>query len=329
MGHQLKEVKIMYFIIDGRNRIQHPTIKSDMICRWLKSGKAKKLANNLVRVTKVFNQAKTVKCQFKVGIDPGYKNIGFAVFKIYKNKIQEILSGTVVTRTPQITELVKERKMYRRNRRCNHRKNILRKFGSAKFKVPVWKNRRKKEFVPTHVHLIQSHLNVLNYIFSRIDINQSEIGLEYFKFDSQKAVNSSINSWRYQKGPQFGFENVKAYVRARDRFCCQVCGEEELVQVHHIKYRSDGGTDKPDNLITLCSNCHSRIHQDLVTCPLIKTNTKFLKDSGVLNSCMKKLLEIVNTYNTFTITGADTAAIRKFYDAEKTHVTDARIIALA
>ena len=100
----------MYFIIDGRNNIQHPTKKHDMISRWIKKGKAKFIGKNLVQVFKTFEKSKTINCKFIVGIDPGYKHIGYSIFKIFDNKLQNILNGEVITRTSEITKLMQERK---------------------------------------------------------------------------------------------------------------------------------------------------------------------------------------------------------------------------
>ena len=135
----------MYFIVDGRNNLQHPTKKHDMIIRWISTGKAKFIGRDIVQVFKKFDRSKTIDCRFIIGLDPGYKNIGYSVFKIYKNQIQNILNGEVLTRTSEITKLISERRMYRRSRRSKHRENILRKFGRAKFKAPRWKNRKKKK----------------------------------------------------------------------------------------------------------------------------------------------------------------------------------------
>ncbi|MEI3336354.1 MAG: HNH endonuclease [Clostridium sp.] len=33
--------------------------------------------------------------------------------------------------------------------------------------------------------------------------------------------------------------------------------KDQILKIHHIKYRSEGGSDRPENLITLCSKCHT------------------------------------------------------------------------
>ena len=45
------------------------------------------------------------------------------------------------------------------------------------------------------------------------------------------------------------------------RRCCLCRRFQPLcLQVHHIQPQAEGGTDVPDNLITLCLNCHSSVH---------------------------------------------------------------------
>ena len=50
-------------------------------------------------------------------------------------------------------------------------------------------------------------------------------------------------------------------IKARDSFRCTLCGKGEHLEVHHIKYRSEGGDDSDNNLITLCRRCHALQHE--------------------------------------------------------------------
>lgn len=52
---------------------------------------------------------------------------------------------------------------------------------------------------------------------------------------------------------------IRKAIRKRDGRC-RWCGVAELLQVHHILYRSQGGPDEPMNLVTLCLNCHAKVH---------------------------------------------------------------------
>jgi 5-methylcytosine-specific restriction endonuclease McrA len=46
----------------------------------------------------------------------------------------------------------------------------------------------------------------------------------------------------------------------RDDYQCQVCGSYTLDYPHHIKFRSQGGTEEDENLVTLCHRCHEGFH---------------------------------------------------------------------
>jgi len=321
---------MIYFIVDKNGNRGHPTKKGQMITRKIKNGTAKIISRTKDSLTvkfldREFKDEDTVDAEFRVGLDPGM-TIGFAIYKIFNQTITLLISGEAETRSSDITKNLIERKIYRRKRRYNRRKNILRKYDKAKFRHPIWKNRTCLKFRPTHKHLINTHIKVIKYFLNRIPINK--IHIEYAKFDSQKMVNPLINSIWYQLGPQFAFENVKSYIRSRDNYTCQICKKNCLSDnhVHHIKYRRNGGSDKPDNLILLCPICHDKVHAGLVRCPSIKNRN--LKESGVLNSCMKKIFSIfesqVPTQDTL---GSITKTVRLNSGLDKTHSNDAKIIA--
>ncbi len=50
--------------------------------------------------------------------------------------------------------------------------------------------------------------------------------------------------------------NVRYEALARDGHCCQDCGEQANLDVHHSVPRYEGGKDILENLITLCERCH-------------------------------------------------------------------------
>jgi len=59
-------------------------------------------------------------------------------------------------------------------------------------------------------------------------------------------------------------KHVKNYMKAnnlgeQDIILCEQCGNV-AVDIHHKKYKSQGGTDDVDNLIALCRKCHEAIH---------------------------------------------------------------------
>jgi hypothetical protein len=57
--------------------------------------------------------------------------------------------------------------------------------------------------------------------------------------------------------------SVRAAVLARDRHRCITpgCGATSLLEVHHLTPRHLGGSNRSDNLATLCSRCHAFVHR--------------------------------------------------------------------
>ena len=64
---------------------------------------------------------------------------------------------------------------------------------------------------------------------------------------------------RIQLGPE-PYEQLCRQVLQLDGWRCQQCGSRTNLQVHHMQLRSQSGDDSEENLITLCSQCHTLIH---------------------------------------------------------------------
>jgi 5-methylcytosine-specific restriction endonuclease McrA len=56
------------------------------------------------------------------------------------------------------------------------------------------------------------------------------------------------------------FQLLRHSILRRDGWRCQSCGSRLGLEVHHITPRSQLGNDAEENLITLCWECHRRIH---------------------------------------------------------------------
>ena len=57
------------------------------------------------------------------------------------------------------------------------------------------------------------------------------------------------------------YESLRQKVLHRDGWRCQSCGAMSNLEVHHQQFRSDGGDDSDENLITLCNKCHADLHR--------------------------------------------------------------------
>jgi hypothetical protein len=256
------------------------------------------------------------KCENKtqdlvLGIDTGYKFLAASVV----SEKEELLSWEIELRT-NISDLLLERKMYRRNKRSK-----------LWYRESRWSNRanarKEGRLMPSVLHKINTHISIIERIKKLLPV--TKIILETATFDMAKINNLEIRGKDYQKGIMFGFENVKAYILSRDNHKCQCglkgCGEK--LHIHHIKFKSNGGTDNPNNLITLCEKHHKMLHEGKIELNI--KSFKELKAATIMNVIRKRLLEFyLDAEETF---GYITKGKRYELGLEKSHVNDAFIIA--
>lgn len=247
------------------------------------------------------------KQDITLGIDTGYENVGVSAV----TEKEELLSATFILRT-NISNLLKEKAMYRKNRR-----------NRLWYRKPRWNNRKKIELAPSVLHKINTHISIIEKIKKLLPI--TKIILETGLFDPHKLKNKNISGKNYQNGDMYGFENVKSYVLSRDNHICffntNKCSNK--LEVHHIKFRSSGGSDNPNNLITLCTTCHKKVHDNKLSLNIKKH--KELKSATIMNVIRKRLLEFyLDAVETF---GYETKVKRRNLDLEKSHSNDAFVIA--
>jgi hypothetical protein len=121
--------------------------------------------------------------------------------------------------------------------------------------------RGKDGWLPPSVrHKFSSHIRLIELIRSILPITR--VVIEVASFDIQQLKNPGIQGKEYQNGEQKGFSNLREYILHRDGHQCQNpdCknrAREKVLQVHHIGYWKGDRTDRPANLITLCTKCHT------------------------------------------------------------------------
>ena len=204
-----------------------------------------------------------------LGIDSGYLNIGFSVVDEQK----ELISGEVKLLQGMKERLI-EKSSYRRNRRQRLRYRKARFDNRKKSKPKGW-------LAPSLQHKLNTHVKFINFLHSLLPIHQTIV--EVANFDIQKMKDDLISGKGYQEGDMLGFWNVREYVLHRDGHKCQNpnCknkSKNPVLMVHHLVYRSEGGTDRPENLATLCDKCHT---------PANHKKGKFLYDWMVQGKQMK------------------------------------------
>jgi hypothetical protein len=183
-----------------------------------------------------------------VGVDLGASTVGLAAVGNGKALYQ----GEIDLRT-DIKKRMESRVMYRRSRRGR----------KCRYRSPRFKNRASSRRAGIRQPSIKSRSDTTIKAVRRIAafLPVSNIRVEVGQFDTQAMrAGRKLPGWAYQRGAQYGFENVKMYVRTRDKYTCRYCGKKSpsRLEVDHIIPRSRGGTDRPDNLVASCHDCNQR-----------------------------------------------------------------------
>ena len=259
-----------------------------------------------------------------LGMDAGSRHIGIAATTGKKILYAEELSprNDVV----KLLSVRRQNRRARRNRKTRHRQ--------ARFDNRV-SSKPKGWIAPSVEVKIQEHISAVLRIQKMLPI--AEIHVETAEFDTQrlKAMEegrSIPTGTDYQKGEMYDQYNVRQYVLFRDDYKCQCCrkhGDGVKLHVHHKESRQTGG-NAPDNLITLCKDCHEALHAGTIQLPDGKAKRgKPYRDAafmGIMRKAMvSQLRELVDIPVTETY-GYITKYYRELYHVEKSHISDAVMI---
>ena len=265
----------MYVYVINKNGNPLMPCKPTKAKHLLKAGKAKVIKRTPFTIKLLWDCEENTQ-EVVAGMDTGSKTIGCAATANGKVAYQ-----SEVQVRQDVSKKMEQRKMYRRNRRgrkTRHRK-------------ARWENRasmrKNGRLAPSIKSKVDSHLREKKFVESILPVTIWKV--ETASFDIHKISNPEVGRWDYQKGNQKGFYNVKAYVLHRDGYQCQKCKTKKgKLHVHHIVFRSNGGTDTPSNLITLCEGCHDKLHNGEFQIRGVRSKTKHATEVGIVKSQLKK-----------------------------------------
>ena len=297
-----------------------PTKRSGKVRRLLKEKNAKVVKRSPFTIKLLYDTGNTVS-SLTHGINTGSAHIGSAVsddegniYYVAEIEVRNDIKGKMDVR--------RKYRRNRRNRKTRYRKPRFDNRGNSK---------RKDRLNPTMTSKIHAHEREIAFTASILPI--SRLVLETGQFDMAAMKDPSIRSkkkirWAYQEGPNYGYANTKAMIRARDGYTCQHCKgrrKDSRLDVHHIVFRSKGGSDEPENLITLCRTCHKMLHDGKID-PKLKGKAKgILAHASQMNVIRSQLLKrYPDAIQTF---GYVTSENRQILDLPKEHYINAAVIA--
>ncbi len=301
---------MLVYVQDKNSRPLMPTKRLGMVRRWLKSGRAQVVQREpfTIRLTDL-----TGGCtqHLSAGVDLGTAHVGVSVI----SHTQEVFAAEFQLRS-DIRGLLTDRQRFRRARR--YRKT---RYRPARF----LNRRRMDELMPSIRAKVDETLKVVQVVDRLLPVTHWTF--EIANFDPHKIAHPNVEGEGYQKGEQYGFENVRAYVLWRDHHECQAChgrSGDPMLTVHHIRPRADGGSDRPANLVTLCKTCHHRHHHEH---PLNLKAPQALRDATQFNVIKAYVMRATTCLQRGVTFGPITKARRMVLGLPKSHLHDAFVIA--
>jgi len=243
---------------------------------------------------------------FVIGIDDGAKEVGIAV----GHKDTVVFAGTITLRQ-DVSKKMTQRAHYRRTRRTRNIRHRAARFN----------NRGKKGWIPPTIRQKKgSILRVVDDLKKRLPVTDCVV--EQGQFDISSLSRGYILTGKHYQISEYEGANWRQKVLWRDKYTCQRCKNTSDLQAHHIVYRSQGGTDRVDNGMTLCEKCHTALHRGEW---LIHKKPIQFKYPMHLQQGKKWLFnELKARFNTVTVCfGWMTAKNRNELGLEKTHYNDA------
>ena len=283
----------------------------------LKEGKAKVSRRTPFTIKLLVQPDRSYTQPLTLGVDTGSSVIGSAV----ADEQGKVVYLSEVEVRNDIATTMKARAASRRNRRQR----------KTRYRKARWLNRKnsikQERFSPSMRSKIEAHQREIRFVQSLLPLRA--IVLETGTFDPHALKNPEVlqNKWLYQKGINYGFANTKASVLTRDDYTCQHCtgkAKDPRLEVHHIVYRSEHGSDDASNLLTLCKTCHDGLHAGTLTLKQAGKRKGNLLHATQMNSIRMQLLKRVEAEETW---GFVTKEHRHLSGLPKEHCFDAAIIA--
>jgi hypothetical protein len=152
--------------------------------------------------------------------------------------------------------------------------------------------------------------------------------IEDVQVDIARLNKPELKGSQYQDPTRLD-ENLRMACLMRDHYTCQQCGKQKIrLEAHHLVERSHGGKETLANLLTLCEQCHHRLHEGKIT-------LKVTGVSGHLDQIAQRSMQgKTYLYETLgkqtplsTLFGYQTATWRKHQSLPKEHDVDACCVA--
>ena len=260
----------------------------------------------------------------EVCCDAGYAHIGISV----KSEKHEFVHQQYDNLSDE-KKRHDDRRKYRRERRNRKR-----------YRKPRFDNRKKEEgwIAPSLENRKDNHLHIIERYKSVCPVRQAVIEVGSFDTAAMKEYEETgtvLKGTDYQHGARYGLSTLRKAVLFRDGYTCHCCGkgikDGAILRVHHIGYLKHDHSDRMNNLITVCTDCHtSANHKKGGRLYGWKPKTKSFSGAAFMNTVRWQLCRDLkagcSNMTVKTTYGAETDDRRRCFNIEKTHANDAYVM---
>ncbi|GAA1071244.1 hypothetical protein GCM10009642_00430 [Nocardiopsis metallicus] len=183
----------------------------------------------------------------EVGIDPGSKHTGIAMFTTRAGERRGRFSLQLDHRGAQIKKKMGQRASYRRRRRSTN----------LRYRAPQFLNRTRPQgwLPPSLQHRVDTTVAWVDRLALWAPVRA--VHVERVAFDTHTlSAGKLLEGAEYQHGTLHGFE-VREYLLAKFGRTCVYCGATDTpLNIDHVRPRSRGGSDRVSNLVLACIPCN-------------------------------------------------------------------------
>ena len=338
------------YVLDKEGNPFMPTKRFGHVRKLLDAKLAKPVSTNPFVIQLLYESTKFTQSLYG-STDPGRTNIGEAVIN---QKGEIVYAANVETRNKEIPKLMAKRKVHRQASRRGERlrrkrrakaNGTLTEFPEGR-KLPKYENgvlalkdiinteakfvNRKRPtgwLTPTARQCVQTHINIIKQICKILPV--TDWALEYNKFAFMLLKDGTVRGMDFQNGKMKGFASVNDYVYSLQDGHCILCNDA-IEHYHHVVPRHKGGSNTPENIVGLCNECHSKVHQNKTILDNIGLKKKYAGTS-IVNIAMpyiyEGLLTMFGEEHIHICDGYATANKREKNNVSKEHSADAACIA--
>lgn len=266
----------------------------------------------------------------ELGIDPGSKATGIAVFRTVEtpegNARYGVFAMELGHRGIQIRDRLTARAAGRRRRRSSN----------LRYRAPRFDNRTRPAgwLPPSLRHRVDTTASWVDRLTRWIPVRA--VHVEHVAFDTHAmAAGKPLSAAEYQHGTLHGVE-IRQYLLSKWRRTCAYCGATGVpLNIDHIHPRSRGGSDRIANLTLACVPCNQQKNDQSVAdflkgrptllAQLLAQAKEPLHDAAAMNVTRDVLVNALQTicFDVRLSSGGRTKWNRQRTNTPKTHTLDA------